>query len=117
MADPGEAFLADYLSRTRSLWEPAAAAGSTGSASRLRAAVQFVHLFCQGFSDKRGSARAAALSYSTLLALVPCWQWPLSVSMISVRGTCGRTDRSVRFSEHSALICRCQPPHSVHSDR
>ena len=63
--------LADYLSRTRSLWEPAAAAGSTGSASRLRAAVQFVHLFCQGFSDKRGSARAAALSYSTLLALVP----------------------------------------------
>ena len=62
-----------WLQRARHFLEEQPHDGTTGSpiVRRLRHTAQFIYLVTRGFADNRGPLRAAALTYTTLLALVP----------------------------------------------
>jgi membrane protein len=59
---------------------PANAAGTSPLVHRLRQLMQIIDLVTRGFIENRCPARAAALSYTTLLALIPLLVVGLSVS-------------------------------------
>ncbi len=70
------------MARLQALWEGRiieALAGKTVG-RRVHNTIAFLFLVIRGFMDNRGPMRAAALSYTTLLALVPLLAVMLSVS-------------------------------------
>lgn len=71
-----------WLQRARHFLEewPAEAAVARPIVKKLRKAGQFVYLVVRGFTENRCPVRAAALSYTTLLALIPLLAVVFSVS-------------------------------------
>jgi membrane protein len=82
MAKAKQTALADLLDRARQFLEdlPTEGVSPRPIVQKLREAVQFLWLVWRGFSQNRCPVRAAALSYTTLLALVPLLAVVLSIS-------------------------------------
>ena len=82
MSKAKQTALAGLLERARQFLEDLPMEGvSPGPVvQKLREAVQFLWLVWRGFSQNRCPVRAAALSYTTLLALVPLLAVVLSIS-------------------------------------
>ena len=82
MPKPRQTALAGWLDRVRQFLEefPAEGAAARPILARLQRAAHFVVLVWRGFSGNRCPVRAAALSYTTLLALIPLLAVVLSVS-------------------------------------
>ncbi len=70
------------MARLQALWEGRIVEALAGKAwsRRVHDTIVFLFLVVRGFVDNRGPTRAAALSYTTLLALVPLLAVMLSVS-------------------------------------
>jgi membrane protein len=64
---------------------PGEAAAASPLLRRVQTFCQFVYLVSRGFVDNRGPTRAAALSYTTLLALVPLLAVGLGLSKTLLR--------------------------------
>jgi membrane protein len=82
MAKPGQTALAGWLDRARDFLEglPAEGVSARPIMKKLQRAAHFLLLVWRGFSGNRCPVRAAALSYTTLLALIPLLAVGVSVS-------------------------------------
>ena len=87
MAKQKQTALGDWLAKARQFLEefPAEGVGTRPLLRKLRTIAHFIHLVVRGFIDNRCPLRAAALCYTTLLALVPLLAVVFSVSKSFLR--------------------------------
>lgn len=87
MAKQRQTALAGWLARARGFLDefPVEGVSARPVLQKLRIAVHFIHLVVQGFVGNRCPLRAAALCYTTLLALVPLLAVVFSISKSFLR--------------------------------
>lgn len=87
MAKQKQTALAGWLTRGKQFLEESPAEGARPIIHQLRTATHFISLVIRGFTNNRCPLRAAALCYTTLLALVPLLAVVFSISKSFLQST------------------------------